>query len=419
MFGTRFVRILGFCAGVACLAGCGGEKVPQSGATLRMGVNDNPEDVCVIPNTNEAIVVSSKARKLTRVAYRDGEIHVLKTSAPLTEHEDDEITTGVVYDENIFLATRTILRRDGSGKINDCAGELLVVSLEDETFGSIFQRVEVGPMPDNVAMSGDKKWAVTADERDSEAEAWGKCTVTTEEPSVSIIALNDPKVNPERVRQIIFTKNAYGPREPEQVAIASDNDTVAVTLQDSHEVAIFSIAEVVNAPGEVTESDVNIILLPTNASGQRPWPDGIIAIDIGEKTYFAVAGEWNDTLIILDKQGQVVSNTQIPESDVPTSFPCIVKANTPRYSPDSLTSYVRNGKTYLAATLRHTGAVIVYDISTPASPKFSHIFKVGLQDKTGCDTAGSVVRPEGIDATSNLIWIANEDEGSVTVIEIP
>ena len=102
-------------------------------------------------------------------------------------------------------------------------------------------------MPDAVAITPNKKYALTADEHDSK-ESWGKCPIGSIKPSVSIIQLTDETgalmVVPRVVKKIEFGMGYLGPREPEYIAVASDSDTVAVTLQDSHEVAIFKISEV-------------------------------------------------------------------------------------------------------------------------------------------------------------------------------
>ena len=277
-------------------------------------------------------------------------------------------------------------------------------------------------MPDAVAVSPDKKWAVTCDEHDSEA-AWGKCTIEDIKPSVTLVDLSKGVADMSAAVKITFSETTLGPREPEYAVVASDNDTVMVTLQDSDEVAIFKISAVLakaqaNGGTELDEADVKIVSLPVNDAEAQPWPDGILSIDIDGKSYFVIAGEWNDTIITLDAEGNVISNMQIKESEVPSNYPCVHNGSDPLYSPDSLTSFKKNGKTFVAATLRHAGAVIVYDYSKPATPVFSAIAKVGEEDSTSCSEGGSKVRPEGISADGDLIWVANEKESSVSVIKI-
>ena len=72
-----------------------------------------------------------------------------------------------------------------------------------------------------------------------------------------------------------------------------------------------------------TSSWVKIAKLPANAEGSDPWPDGIIAFDIGGTHYFGIAGEASDSIIIVDDKGNEVSNTRITESMVPSDYPCL------------------------------------------------------------------------------------------------
>ena len=190
-------------------------------------------------------------------------------------------------------------------------------------------------------------------------------------------------------------------------------------MQDSHEVAIFSIKAILNETGDTLEESVTkIVQLPPNPANQNPWPDGIVSFTLDNKIYFAIAGEWNDTIIIIDDSGNVISNTYITEKDVPTNFPCVEDTDSPRYSPDSITAYIHNNKQYIASTLKFAGAVIVYDVSDPAKPVMQFVEKVGEEDIQECTKKGSTVSPEGISAGSGYIWTANEKENSVTVIKL-
>ena len=154
-----------------------------------------------------------------------------------------------MFDEKHTLITLTKPTKNGD-KYTSCAGELLIVENDKTSDGgsSKLTSIEVGKMPDCVAISPNKKYAITADEQDSEA-AWGKCPVNDGKPGISILQIADDSGNllaePKVIKQIHFTVNEKcQPREPEYIAIASDNDTVAVTLQDSHEVAIFKLSDV-------------------------------------------------------------------------------------------------------------------------------------------------------------------------------
>ncbi len=396
--------------------------------TMDAGQFDNAEIVRAIKNTNDAILVSSKAQKLTRYTFDENKgISLVKVSDSIIAEpasDDDEITSGNLYDKDVFIATHTILRKTGD-KITSCEGELIAVSIKDDDFGTVLKTVEVGPMPDYVAVSPDKKWAISADERDSAVDAWGKCPVTDAVPSVTIVDLSKGVTEMKAVARIKFpSKSEYGPREPEGVAIASDNDTVAVSLQDSNEMAIFRISDVVNKKPdpstgliEMSENDVKIVMLPVSEEGLYTWPDGVVSIKVGGEDYFVLAGEWNDMIVTADTNGDIVSKVQIRKTEVPTNYPCSSEADSPRYSPDSLTTYKLDGHTYVAASLRYAGAVIAIDFDDPKNPKFAGIAKVGKDDNTSCNEKNSKVRPEGISSENGLIWTANEKESSISVVK--
>lgn len=376
---------------------------------------DNVESVRAIVEKTDApsaILVSSKSRTVREITLNGDKIISDKEYRDETGKEDDEFTNSAVYSDGVYLLTKTILKREDD-KIVDCAGELYMTQADQPV------TIAVGPMPDAVAVTPDKKYAITADERDSEAEAWGKCPVASEMPSVTFVALAEDIANSKVVKSIEFTKNALGPREPEYVAVASDSETVAITLQDSHELAIVKISEIMAASGDVLDESVaHIVKLPANEAGANPWPDGVVSFNVGTKPYFAIAGEWNDTIIIVDAQGNIVSNTMVTEREVPTSYPCIEDNESPRYSPDSMTSFELGDKVYVAATLRFAGAVIIYDVTAPEKPVFAHIEPVGESDVTGCSKEGSKVYPEGISYGNGYIWTANEGENSVTVFKV-
>jgi len=348
------------------------------------------------------------------------------------ENVENEFTNSAVVDENMTLVTHTIVTKTGD-KVTNCEGEIMSIAYDSSTQKTNAHAVEVGPMPDAIAVTPDKRYAISADEHDSTA-TWGKCPVGDGiTPSVSILSLTDAEgaklEKPVRVKKITFTVNSSKEsREPEYIAIASDNDTVAVTLQDSHEVALFSLKAVLDSEGDLTENDVKIVELPKNPAGSKAWPDGVTAFDIEGKHYFAMAGEANDTIIIIDDKGNAVANPWITKREVPTEYPCLEDSGFPgvNYSPDSVTAFVLGGHTYVAATLRYAGAVIIYDVSNPAKPVFERIDRAGKGDLVGDGTCKgesekSGVYPEGISSEVigdvAYVWVANEGDNTVTALK--
>lgn len=177
------------------------------------------------------------------------------------------------------------------------------------------------------------------------------------------------------------------------------------------------------------DARIHITKLPANDAGSNAWPDGIVAFDIGSKHYFGIAGEASDSLIIVDENGTAVSNTRITDRIVPSDYPCLNDEDFPgvAYSPDSVTAFTLGAKTYLAATLRYSGAAIIFDVSNPTAPVFELITRVGTDDIvgtgqcTGYDNMTKVY-PEGITSgvvgNAAYIWVANEYGNSVTSLKI-
>lgn len=383
-----------------------------------------------------AIAVSSKT-KVIRYIENDGK--QLKpyyedfnlTSTVKNDNEDNELTNSAVYDDKHTFVTHTLLTKDTKGEITACAGNIYLVINDKDASGNAFSLKElaVGPMPDAIAVSPDRKYAITADEYDG-VDTWGKCPMGNGNPSISIIDLNNINTNEIKLsKQIQFTQNAIKQsREPEYIAIASDSNTVAVTLQDSYEVALFKLSEVMAKEGDtLDESIVKFVDIPANAAGVQSWPDGIVAFDIASKHYFAMAGEGSDSIIIIDDAGNIISNTQITEKEVPTNYPCLDADwfQGTKYSPDSVTAFSLKNKTYVAATLRYSGAVIIYDVTNPAKPVFELITRAGEGDIVGngvCSEETSKVYPEGISSgifgDAAYIWVANEGDSSVTSIKL-
>ena len=206
----------------------------------------------------------------------------------------------------------------------DCGGELVFVDVRDaETFGIVLVQVPVGPMPDSVAVSDDGRWVAVANERDG-PDAWGKCAVPGEQPSVSIIEIpgGDPAGAVER-HHLVMVDGDTGPREPESVVFSQDNDLVVVTLQDSHELLMFRVSALEEVAHPTSELDaVRIIALPGDAVGAGPWPDGVERVPLPDgKEVFAVAGEWNDMFLLVDSEGQVLANHPVPPRTSPRTSP--------------------------------------------------------------------------------------------------
>jgi len=427
---TKMGVFFGILALGACDSGTGGgDGSPAAGHflaeladTLLLGAADNAEVVKAVPGTDRALLISSKARKLTLLQVEGDQLSVLREAA-LFENDptESELTHVAVSPDGTWaVCTRTLIETDGDGAQTDCGGELVFVDVADgDGFGTVLAQVPVGPMPDAVAVSPDGRWVAVANERDG-PDAWGKCAVPGEVPSVSVVEIpgGDPAAAVERHRVIMVDADT-GPREPETVAFSKDGDLVVATLQDSHELVMFRISDLDGVAAPTSELDaVRIVALPGDAAGAGPWPDGVerVALSDGGEV-FVVAGEWNDTFLVVDPAGQVLANHPISPADLPSDLPRVIDEGYPLFSPDSVASFVVEGSPHVAFTLRHAGAVAVYDLSDPVAPVYVSAVAVGKDEAGGQDEDGSTIRPEGIAAAGDGAWLitANEEESSVSL----
>jgi len=400
--------------------GCARPWVGQLAHTLRLGASDNAEVIKAVPGRPLALLVSSKARKVTLLRVADGQLETVREATLFGDDPtESELThVDVSSDGTWAVLTRTLVTTDGSGAQIACGGELVFIDAADgDAFGDILKQVTVGPMPDSVDISDDDTLVVSANERDG-PDAWGKCEVPGATPSISVVDVaGGPAAATERHR-IALVDADTGPREPESVLFSADGDLVVATLQDSHEAALFRVSALAGKPAP-TSADLTIVRLPNDALGAGPWPDGVARFTAGDGAeYFAIAGEWNDTLILLDGAGTVVATKTVAASDLPANLPRVQAEGSPPFSPDSLATFRSAGRVYLAVTLRHAGAVAVYDVTDPTAPVYDTAVTVGADERGGQDDDGSTIRPEGIAAAADgtFVLTANEAESSVSLI---
>lgn len=388
--------------------------------TFQMGKADNAEAVRVLPGGQAAVLLSSKARKATLFRITNGRLVLAREKAfyPADPSESEMTNLDVSSDGTWAVATRTILEVNGEGQQVRCGGMAVFFDITDrESFGTILAEVEVGPMPDAVDISDDDRLVAVANERDG-PDAWGKCEVPGATPSISILELSAGPTSAREQIRIPMKDGGTGPREPESIVFSKDHDLVVTTLQDSHEVALFRVSEVAGKAAPSSD-DLRIVPLPANALGAPPWPDGVARCESpAGNEFFVVAGEWNDTFSILDGSGTIRSTTEVSPRDIPASLPRVIDEGSPLFSPDSVACFVLGGRVYGAFTLRHAGAVAVYDLSAPEAPVFVQAIAVGREERGAADENGSTVRPEGISATSDggVMVVANEQESSLSLI---
>jgi hypothetical protein len=399
----------------------GGHFVGQLAQTMLLGQGDNAEVVKAVPGSSKVLLLASKARKLLLLDTAGGQLTSLqeKSLFPNDPSESELTNLAVSPDGTWAVATRTILTVDGGGTQTDCGGSLVFIDTRnDDSFGAVLAEVEVGPMPDAVAVSDDGLWVASADERDG-PEAWGKCVVAGEKASISILDLANGPAQAAVVHTITMVDDG-APREPESIVFSKDNDLVVATLQDSHEVLLVRVSDLAGkATLDSSDAAVKIVRLPDDSVGAGPWPDGVGRLVLGNgDEYFVTAGEWNDTFTVLDAEGTVVSNNPIAPADIPEAFPRVIDEGYPLFSPDSVASFDYNGRSLVAFTLRHSGAVAVYDLSDPSAPVFASAVAVGQDEQGVWDENGSTIRPEGLAAApdGSFLVTANEGESSASLV---
>jgi len=415
------------------LAACdsGGDETPlaETGyqgrhvGTVEFADDDNSEVVKMLPDGSKAVLVASKARKITLLAVAPSGLTELHSANLFPDDVSESELTHIDFDSQARFAvvTRTLPITDDAGALTDCQGSLVFVDVSDsDRFGAVLAEIPVGPMPDAVDISPDDGWVVTADEQD----AYSKCDIDGVRPSVTLIELPgaDPTAARVRARIDLATGDDELVREPEQIIFAKDNDTIAATLQDSHEVLIFSRSAVLEGAGddvvEVDGNGLNIVRLPDRADGAEPWPDGLNVFADGEGIErFVVAGEFNDTLHTLALDGTVIGSAHITEDIIPSDFPRVTDAesNAP-FRPDSVATFTFEGVPYGAVSLKHSGAVGVWDLSDPADIYPVSMIKVGANEGASSGDE-STLGCEGISAhDSGVIITANEGESSASLV---
>jgi len=390
--------------------------------TSIFGADDNSEVVKMTPDGDRAVLVASKARKLTLLGVTPAGLTVLRSAALFTDDAGESELTHLDIDARGTYAaiTRTLPIKTGD-TLTDCRGELVFVDIGDsDAFGTVLKTVPVGPMPDAVDLSPDGRWAVTADEVDYND---GKCPLPEITPSVTVIELadGDPTTASTRAAITLPIEGDGTRREPEQIIFAQDSRRVAVTLQDTHEVMLFSVDDVLGTEDQVRTVNgdtLTITRLPDRSTGAEPWPDGVACfMDAAGRDYFVVAGEYNDTFTVLDLDGRVVNHVELVPTDFPSDLPRNIEdwSHAP-FRPDSIAPFQFEGHSYLAFSLKHAGAVGVWLVDDVEAITLSSVIKIGRTDG-GTPVTESTIGVEGISAGPNgLIVTANEGESSASLV---
>jgi hypothetical protein len=129
------------------------------------------------------------------------------------------------------------------------------------------------------------------------------------------------------------------------------------------------------------------------------------------------AGEYNDTFSVFTTAGELVQQVEILPADMPGDLPRNIEdwSDAP-FRPDSVVPFSYGGHRYLAFSLKHSGAVGVWNVDDVNDIQLASVVKVGASEM-GTPTTESSLGSEGISANDQgLILTANEAESSVSLV---
>ena len=151
----------------------GGKVQPtlKLAGSITQQYSGNIESVRVVPGRSNpsAVAVSSKTKTLHYLEIAGDKFNNYREDFVYSEENvENEFTNSAVVDENMTLVTHTIVTKTGD-KVTNCEGEIMSIAYDSSTQKTNAHAVEVGPMPDAIAVTPDKRYAISADEHDSTA----------------------------------------------------------------------------------------------------------------------------------------------------------------------------------------------------------------------------------------------------------
>lgn len=226
---------------------------------------------------------------------------------------------------------QSVAARDGvvvvasAGASKTADGKLFIMDANGVLRKGLPAGLTVGALPDNVTISKDGRYAVSANEGEPNDYCLvnGKLPLTSDpNGSISIVNL---QANPPTVKTVDFTefaarKNAiiyaggriFGPGasveqdiEPEYATISDDGKTAYVTLQENNSIATVDLASATitnilglgfknhntyNTGMDASDRDNRIDIRPLNVQGMY-LPDAIASVEAGGNTYLITANE--------------------------------------------------------------------------------------------------------------------------------
>lgn len=305
----------------------------------------------------EIVAYHAASQRILTVNAQSGKVDILDASDPTNPNKvasvsaggDKEINSVAVRPDGLAIAA--VQQADKTEN-----GEALIF---DAASGDELGRVPLGALPDNVHITKDGAYALTANEGEPSDELTADGTEYAKDPegTVSVISLPDGVAAPSvaDVRTADFRAfdgpdaeldpsiRVFGPEnhhnkpsldfEPEY--ISSADGKAYVTLQENNAIAVVDIASATVEkvlPAHIADHSV-IPLDPSNKDGEAKlrtipvhglsMPDSIGAFQTNGQTYFATANEgdardwggYTDEVKLkeLVEEGQVCDSVDLPE----------------------------------------------------------------------------------------------------------
>lgn len=363
-------------------------------ANLSTRADANPEIVDLVHGAEGvALVVSSTANQVSELLY---------TSESL------EFGREVVLDTGSDTSNMSSIKVDPTGSFvavtvteDDCVeGRTMFVEI-GKNFGTITNEVAVGFGPDSGAFSQDGNYFVVANEDDREDHP---CKPAGRDGgSVTVIDLS-AGTRTAQVAQTLLIDHAKD-SEPEGVVV-TDEGKVIITLQETSELAFFSLADIPSA-------EVTIVSLPEGSE-----PDGVAITPDGR--WAVVALEGGDALAVVNLADDSVESvyTIRDSGDVPSHYNRDEEASNKIHEPESIVTFEQGSVTFVAVALQESHAVAVYSMDESGELSFDSIAPTGAYESEDGGRTKSDIGPEGLayDPEQGVFIAANEREGSLTLL---
>ena len=359
------------------------------------GSQSQPELVRFI-NDEKGVIVNSKQNTVDFINITSTGISMSGKNVQITDDADAECSSiDVSVDESILA----VVVSKGACK----RGELYLIDTATLQKSGPY---ELGYNPDAVDIAVDNGYVVVVNEFDYEDGVDGGCDQLGF-PGVSVYDISGGIGSGKLVKDMKITHTGANGNlaAPEGVKIAPDGNTVYMTLQESNEIGWFSLS----SPPDILQNR----LAYTNPEHE---PDGIWVNSDG--TLICTGGEYDGTIGVhtIGANGQPTSQNFIRmANDLPSNWDWDDKRK--GIEPEEVVIAEAGGKTFVLATLQDAGAVVVYNITDPANPKYDSGAITEMNDYTSQTDGESKGEPEGLAYKNGYVLVSNTEDPSVALLK--